>query len=77
MPGQAGTAASPLNGADLYVDGDRGVYAPNGMPGELIVLIGKIVAEECDLSRYGGYRVARKVLTKLQPYIAQPNCHNP
>jgi hypothetical protein len=63
--GQAGHFASPLKKEEVYVDGDRGVYAPNGMPGELIVLIGEIIAEECDVSRYHSHTIAREILTAL------------
>jgi len=44
---------------------DHGVYVPDGLKREEIVLIGKLLEDEFDIEMYSGRHVARIILMEL------------
>ncbi len=70
-PGQAGDGASVHSKTALCCGGergtnDRGVYVPNGLTREEIVLVGKELEEEFYIPMYIGRHVALEILIKLK-----------
>ena len=65
LAGQAGEALTAHFCGDECGINDRGVYVPNGLKREEIVLIGKLLEDEFDIEMYLGRNLARKILIEL------------
>ncbi len=65
VAGQAGEALTAHFCGDERGINDRGVYVPDGLKREEIVLVSKLLEDEFDTEMYPGRHIARKILMEL------------